>query len=354
METSITVSTTPAQPDETTAPEVRAMVGAQAGKSITLVIPVFNEMRSLDALAHRIQASLDAIGRPWSVVFVNDGSRDNSWAKLRELNTRDPRFEAISFSRNFGKEIAVAAGLQHARGDAVVIMDSDLQHPPEVIKDFVARWDEGYEVVYGQRRDRDTDTGFHRLSARIYYNAFRYLSGTELPEGAGDFRLMDRKAVDALNTIGERARFNKGLYAWIGFKSIGVLFDVEKRHDGQSRWQTRRLLSFAIDGLASFTTIPLRVWSYLGLLVSLFAFVYSIAFVMKTLMFGVDLPGFPTLIVAVMMLAGVQLISLGVIGEYLGRVYEEVKGRPLYIVSEKLGLADSQAPSGAPRRPGSA
>lgn len=306
-------------------------------RSLTIVVPVLNEVRGLALLEQRLRKALDQLDRAWDVIFVDDGSTDATFHALRELHTRDPRFKAISLSRNFGKEIAVAAGLRFASGDAAVVMDGDLQHPPELIAKFVELWDRGYDIVYAQRSDRQADTALHRWSARMFYGVFRTVSGTELPDGAGDFRLLDRKAVGVLNRMGERARFNKGLYAWIGFKSIGVPYDVQVRGEGQSRWRPRQLLRFALDGLASFTTIPLRVWSYLGLLVAACAFLYTLVILVTTLIYGTDVPGFPSLIVSVMFFAGVQLISLGVIGEYLGRVYEEVKGRPLFVVAETVG-----------------
>ncbi len=247
-------------------------------------MPLLNEARGLPQLERRLTAVLDRLGRPWTVLVVDDGSTDATLAELKALNARDPRYRAISFSRNFGKEVAVAAGLREARGDAVVIIDGDLQHPPETIAEFVRAWDAGYDIVYGVRRDRETDGPVRRLLSGGFYRLFRTLSGTELPRGAGDFRLLDRRAVDAMNRMGERARFNKGLYAWIGFKATGVPFDVEARHDGGSRWRLRKLLAFAIDGFATFTTIPLRVWSYVGLLISGFAFLYALVFLAKTLL----------------------------------------------------------------------
>ena len=328
---------------ELPAPAAALETARTGGRSLSIVIPILNEARGIETLVERLREALEKIGRPFEVIFIDDGSIDATLALLKRIHGADPRFKAVSLSRNFGKEIAVAAGLKYASGDGVVIMDGDMQHPPAVIAEFVAKWDEGYEIVYGQRRDRDTDPAMQRVFSRVFYRVFQKLSGTELPDGAGDFRLLDRKAVDALNTIGERSRFNKGLYAWIGFKTVGVPFDVAPRLDGHSRWQPRRLLRFALDGLASFTTLPLRVWSYLGLVVSAFAFFYAVVFTVKTLLWGVDLPGFPTLIVSVMFFAGVQLISLGVMGEYLGRVYEEVKGRPLFIVGERVGVALPQA-----------
>jgi polyisoprenyl-phosphate glycosyltransferase len=308
-------------------------------RRLCVVVPMLNEERGLEPLVGRLRPVLEGLGLDWEVVFVDDGSTDGTLAKLRALHARDRRFKAVSLSRNFGKEIATAAGLTYARGDAAVIMDADLQHPPELIRKFVEQWQAGFDIVYGQRIDRDADSLVHRIAARAFYAAFQKLSGTALPEGAGDFRLLDRKAVDAMNRMRERVRFNKGLFAWMGFSSVGVPFQVPPRHGGGgSRWPTRRLLRFALDGIASFTTIPLRVWSYLGLVISFLAFCYAMVFLVKTLLFGTDVPGFPTLIISVMFFAGVQLISLGVIGEYLGRMYEEIKGRPLFLVSEELGV----------------
>jgi glycosyltransferase involved in cell wall biosynthesis len=325
-------------------------------RKLSVVVPGLNEERAIPALVERLRPVLDGLGLDWEVIFVDDGSTDGTLALLKALNARDARFKAVSLSRNFGKEIAAAAGLTYVTGDAAILMDADLQHPPELIDDFVKRWDEGYDIVYGQRRDRDADNLLHRLFARAFYVAFEKLSGTTLPEGAGDFRLLDRKAVEAMNRMRERVRFNKGLYAWMGYRSIGVPFTVPPRVDGKSRWRPRQLLRFALDGLASFSTIPLRVWSYLGLLISLFAFGYAMMILIKTLIYGVDAPGFPSLIISVMFFAGVQLISLGVIGEYLGRMYEEVKGRPLFLVAEELGLEQSPAEAdtgrAAARHPG--
>ena len=309
-----------------------------------MVIPVFNEERSLDALVTKLKPVLESTGLAWDVTFVDDGSRDNSRAVLRRLNQADPRLKAVFLSRNFGKEIAVAAGLSYAAGDAVVLMDADLQHPPETILQFVVKWREGYDIVYGQRDDRNSDSPWRRLFSRGFYRTFESMSGTMLPHGAGDFRLLDRRAADAMNQFGERARFNKGLYAWIGFKSIGVDYHVPPRFDGGiSRWQPRQLWHFALDGIVSFSTVPLRVWSYLGLLVSMAAFGYLLVILIRTLLYGTDVPGFPSLLISVMFFGGVQLISLGVIGEYLGRIYEEVKGRPLFIVADEVGATKRAA-----------
>ncbi|MBX9588666.1 MAG: glycosyltransferase family 2 protein [Hyphomonadaceae bacterium] len=324
---------------------------SQRGRKLSVVVPGLNEERGIPALVERLRPVLDDLGLEWEVIFVDDGSTDGTLALLKQLHSQDARFKALSLSRNFGKETAAAAGLTYVTGDAAVLMDADLQHPPELIKEFVARWNEGFDIVYGQRLDRNADSVLHRLSARLFYRAFETLSGTALPPGAGDFRLLDRKAIDAMNRMHERVRFNKGLYAWMGFRSVGVPFHVPPRSTGTSRWRVRQLLRFALDGIATFTTIPLRVWSYLGLIISLFAFLYAVAMLLEALIYGVSVPGFPTLIISVLFFAGVQLISLGVIGEYLGRVYEEVKGRPLFLVAEELGL-DGDRPrisAGEPR-----
>jgi glycosyltransferase involved in cell wall biosynthesis len=323
---------------EVTAP-ARPLDKGRGRRLLSIVVPGLNEERALPALMAELTPVLENLGLDWEVIFVDDGSTDGTLGLLKQLHSRDPRIKALSLSRNFGKEIAAAAGLRYVRGDAAVLMDADLQHPPDVIPEFVKRWLAGYDIVYGQRSDRDADTRLHRNAARFFYSVFKHLSGTTLPDGAGDFRLLSRKAIDAMNRMGERVRFNKGLYAWLGFRTIGVPFDVPPRvGGGGSRWRPRQLLRFAFDGLTSFTTIPLRVWSYLGVLVSLFALCYAATVLVKTLLFGADVPGYPTLIISVMFFAGVQLISLGVIGEYLGRMYEEVKGRPLFLVAEELGL----------------
>ncbi len=311
---------------------------------ISVLIPVLNETKGLDALLDRLRPILNRIG-DWELVFIDDGSTDGTLAQIRALHDADPRIKAISFSRNFGKEIAIAAGLRYVRGAATVIMDADLQHPPEVIDTFIAHWRDGYQVVYGERQDRATDSALRRLFSRAFYRTFNALSKSDIPEGAGDFRLLDRRAVDAMNALDERSRFNKGLFSWIGFKSIGVPYAVADRTQGSSKWSFRTLFRFALDGLTSFSTLPLRVWSLLGLAISITAFASALLYLVRTLIYGVDVPGFPSLIISVMIFSGVQLISLGVLGEYLGRVYEEVKGRPLCIVAEEVGTSRTDHPT---------
>jgi glycosyltransferase involved in cell wall biosynthesis len=303
---------------------------------ISVVIPVFNESANLRPLAARLAPALAAAGVAYEAIFVDDGSSDDSLAGLRAICADEPRFRALSLSRNFGKEIAIAAGLDDARGRAVVIMDSDLQHPPELIAQFVEKWREGYKNVYGQRRDRATDPKLRSFLTQIFYRLLERFGDVSLPPGAGDFRLLDRQAVDALLSMRERARFNKGLYAWIGFKSVGVPYEVESRASGASKFSFARLISFALDGLMSFSSIPLKVWTYVGLAISCFALSMAGYYWVRTMLFGVDTPGFPTLVVSIAFFSGVQLISLGVLGEYVARIFNEVKGRPLYLVAERV------------------
>ncbi len=303
---------------------------------ISIVIPVFNERANLRPLVARLAPALTRAGVSFEAIFVDDGSHDDSLEELRALCAEEPRFRALSFSRNFGKEVAIAAGLDDARGRAVVIMDSDLQHPPEVIPQFIERWREGYKNVFGQRADRATDPKMRSFLTEIFYRLLEKFGDVSLPPGAGDFRLLDRQAVDALLSMRERARFNKGLYAWIGFKSVGVPFEVDARASGESKFNFTRLVRFALDGLMSFSSIPLKVWTYVGLVISCLALGMAVYFWARTMLFGVDTPGFPTLVVSIAFFSGVQLISLGVLGEYVARIFNEVKGRPLYLVAERV------------------
>jgi glycosyltransferase involved in cell wall biosynthesis len=321
------------------APRNSASAPRPSAPVLSVIIPVLNEEKGLDKLLSRLLPVLKTAVATFEVIIIDDGSSDGTLALVKARNAADPRIKALSLSRNFGKEIAVAAGLRHAAGEAVIIMDSDLQHPPEVIPQLIEGWRGGYDIVYGKRTDRKADGPVRRLLARTFYRTFRTLSGTKLHDDAGDFRLLSRRTVAALNRLGERARFNKGLYAWVGFKTLGINFEVPDRDDKTpSRWRPRQLWHFALDGLLSFTTIPLRIWSYLGVVISMLALVAMLYILINTLIYGNPVRGYPTLIVSILFFGGVQLISLGVIGEYLGRVYEEVKARPLYIIGETVGI----------------
>ncbi|HYC04375.1 MAG TPA: glycosyltransferase family 2 protein [Azospirillaceae bacterium] len=316
---------------------------------LSVVVPLHNEQGNIDALFARLTPTLDGTGLPWEIVCVEDGSRDATWETLVRHQERDGRIKLLRFSRNFGKEVAMSAGLRHARGRAVVIIDADLQHPPELIAEFVAQWRQGAQMVYAVRRSRDTDPWLRRALTNLYYFILGHMSEVELPRGAGDFRLMDRAVVDALNALPERGRFLKGLYSWVGFRQVAIPYDPAPRHAGASAFNFWRLLRFGMDGVASFSTFPLRVWSWLGLAVALGAVVYAGYIVVATLFQGIQVPGYASLMVATLFLGGVQLICLGVLGDYLGRVFTEVKGRPLYLVADSRGF---EAPDAPPRARG--
>jgi glycosyltransferase involved in cell wall biosynthesis len=311
---------------------------ARAKPELSVLAPMFNEAENIFPLLNRLIPILERCSHSFEIIFVNDGSSDNTNEILQKAHEKDPRIKAISLSRNFGKEIAIAAGLDHVQGAATILIDADLQHPPEIIETFVARWREGYKNVFGQRIDRKADSPLRRLLTQRFYHLFGRVGETSLPEGAGDFRLLDAQAVAALCGMREHARFSKGLYAWIGFKSIGVPFEVEDRIHGSSKFSYRKLTRFALDGLMSFSTMPLRVWSYVGTVISLMALATAIYFVTTTLISGVDVPGFASLIVSITFFAGVQLLSLGILGEYIGRIFAEVKRRPLYLIEDRLGF----------------
>jgi polyisoprenyl-phosphate glycosyltransferase len=314
---------------------------------LTVVVPVLNEERNAPLIAARLTPVLEACAPSHEILFIDDGSRDGTLEAIRALAAADGRIRCISFSRNFGKEVAIAAGLDHARGDAVVIIDADLQHPPETIPLFVAKWREGCDMVYGQRIDRSTDGRAYSGFARRFYSLFERFAETPLPEGAGDFRLLSRRVVEALKRMPERARFSKGLYAWVGFKQAGVPYQVAPRLHGETKWNYLKLFRFAFDGLTSFSTAPLRLATWTGIAVSGFAFLYAFAIVLETFVLGRSVPGFPSIIVSVMFFSGIQLIFLGVIGEYIGRIFAEVKERPLYIVAEEVDPPSAQ-PIGPP------
>lgn len=321
---------------------------------LSVIVPVMNEADNIAPLLARLTPILKRCVASYEIIFVDDGSTDATLASIARAHASDPDVGAVSLSRNFGKEVAIAAGLDVAQGAASVIIDADLQHPPEMIEAFVEKWREGYKNVYGQRIDRSDDTALRRALTQRFYKLFGSVGETRLPEGAGDFRLLDAQAVAALRRLRERARFNKGLYAWIGFKSIGVPFDVEARAFGHSKFSYRKLTRFALDGLMSFSTLPLMVWTYVGTIVSGISLATAIYFVGETLISGIDVPGFATIIVSVTFLAGVQLLSLGVLGEYIGRIFAEVKGRPLYIVQSQIGRFGDDDFLREPARPGQA
>jgi polyisoprenyl-phosphate glycosyltransferase len=303
---------------------------------ISLVVPVYDESPVIRAFYDRATAVLAGLpGFDYELLFVDDGSTDDSYAQLRALASRDPRVRVVKFSRNFGHQIAISAGIDRARGDAVVIIDVDLQDPPEVVPLMIEKWREGFEVVYGQRMGRDGETLMKRVTAAMFYRLLARVSRVEIPGGVGDFRLMSRRAVDELKQLREKDRFVRGLVSWIGFRQTGIEYRREKRYAGKTKYPYRKMIQFAIDGLASFSTAPLRLATWLGYGASCLAFLYLIGvFVQK--MMGITVQGWATIMVALTFLGGVQLICLGILGEYLGRIFNEIKPRPMYIVEEEV------------------
>lgn len=305
---------------------------------LSIIIPVFNEQDSIDSFVEEIRPhlarALASIGddAKAELLFVDDGSSDRTPEILKALSRRDPQVRFLRLSRNFGKEAALAAGMRRARGAAVVPMDVDLQDPPEVLPQLVEEWLAGAKVVNARRIDRSTDGHFKRLTANGFYRAINMVSETPIPENVGDFRLLDRTVVDAVNSLGETARFNKGLFAWVGFKVATVDYVRASRHAGETKWRFRRLWGLAIDGITASTTAPLRIWTYVGGATALIAFAYAAFLIIHTIRTGVDVPGYASIMVSVLMLGGIQLLSIGILGEYVGRIAKEVRQRPLYIV----------------------
>ncbi len=301
---------------------------------LSVVIPFYNEEKGIPVLFGRLLPVLEGLQVPFEVVCVNDGSRDQTLVGLVEAARRHPEIKVIDLSRNFGKERALSAGLSVAAGEVVVPMDADLQHPPETIAVMIEKWREGADVVYAVRHARVGQGWKEKAFAGAFYWCFENLTETPLPREAGDFRLMDRKVVNAINQMPERSRFMKGIFAWVGYRQVGITYIQELRAVGTSKWGSLKLLRFAIDGLTAFSNFPLRIWSAVGASISALAFVYIVIRLIRTLVRGIDLPGYETILASVLFLGGVQLLSLGILGDYLGRVYEEVKGRPLYIIRE--------------------
>jgi dolichol-phosphate mannosyltransferase len=308
--------------------------GMDAPITLSVVIPVFNEEESLQALHQRLGSALERAGVSYEIVLVDDGSRDRSWERMCMLADLDPRYSLVRLSRNFGHQIAITAGVDQARGDAVVIMDADLQDPPEVVLEMLARWRDGADVVYGRRRHREGETWFKLATATAFYRLIRQLTTVNVPADTGDFRLMSRRAVEALRRLGERNRFVRGMVAWVGFRQEELLYDRAARHAGETKYPLRKMLRFAGDAIFSFSFVPLRLATLFGLLVSGVSFGYAIYSVLAKIFDWDVVHGWASLMVAVLFLGGVQLVSLGILGEYLGRVYDEVKARPLYLAQE--------------------
>ncbi|MBA3946941.1 MAG: glycosyltransferase family 2 protein [Herpetosiphonaceae bacterium] len=312
--------------------------------TLSIVAPVYNEGPTVMVFYQRVAAVLEQLGESYEILLVNDGSRDNSQQIIRELHALDPRVKGLSFSKNFGHQLAITAGADFARGRAVVVIDSDLQDPPEVIAEMVVKWREGYDLVYAVRRARAGETWFKKTTAKFFYRLIRSVTNVDIPVDTGDFRLMDRKVVDALNQIREQHRFMRGLSVWVGFKQTGVYYERQERHAGTSNYPLNKMIRLALTGITSFSYLPLQLATYFGFMVSGLNLIFIVTAIILRLSRSQALIGQATTLVSVLFLGGIQLICLGLIGEYLGRIYDEVKHRPLYILSEKLGV-DEPVPS---------
>lgn len=297
------------------------------------MVPIFNEDTILLSFHSRLKSVLETLTLSYNIIYVNDGSTDSSLQLLKTLQNKDENICILNLSRNFGKEIAIQAGLDKAEGDAVIIIDADLQDPPELIPTFIAKWQEGFDMVYGKRKKRHGDSVIKRTTAFLFYRVLQCMSTISIPKDVGDFRLLSQRAVQALQKLREQHRYMKGLYAWIGYPQVAIEYERDQRLQGKSKWNYFKLFNLAIEGITSFSVAPLKFASLCGFCIAFFAFLYALVIIYKTLIFGEPVQGYPSLMVVILFLGGVQLISLGILGEYLGRMFMEVKNRPLYLIS---------------------
>lgn len=304
-------------------------------KTITILVPAYNEEEVLEQM---YRVLVDVCNRltlyQFEFLFVNDGSKDRTLEIVKQLKEKDERVQYVDLSRNFGKEVAMSAGFDYASGDAMIIMDADLQHPPEAIEEMIYWWEQGYDDVYAIRRKREGESKLKKWTSKTYYKLLQKVSKEEIIPDAGDFRLLDKKCIEALSQLREHSRYTKGMYNWIGFKKKEMTFDADPRAGGETKWKFGSLVTLAINGVTSYSTLPLKVWSLVGIIISLLGFIYLFVEIMRTIFLGNSVAGYPSLIAGIFFLGGIQLISLGVIGEYLGRVFVETKDRPLYLVQE--------------------
>ncbi len=309
---------------------------------ISIVVPAYNEAEVIGIFYHEVIQVLTKLPYHYEIIFINDGSTDNTFELIKELAANDVNVASLNFSRNFGKEIALTAGLDHARGDAIIVMDADLQDPPELIPDLIQKWEQGYNVVNARRSSRDGESWLKKTSAFVFYRLMSRFSEIEIPKDSGDFRLLSRSSALELAKLREHNRYMKGLFAWVGGKQTTIDFDRHSRKAGKTKWNYWQLWNLAIEGITSFSTLPLKLASYFGILIAGLSFVYGGYMVIRTVLFGNPVPGYPSLLVAVLFIGGIQLMSIGIIGEYLARIFNETKQRPLYIIQKKF---DSEANS---------
>ncbi|EQB34337.1 bactoprenol glucosyl transferase [Sulfurimonas hongkongensis] len=301
-------------------------------KKISLIVPCYNEEQNIELFINAVDKLFKTIPYKLELITINDGSNDETLSKLLKMQETHSYIKVVDLSRNFGKESALSAGLFHVTGDAAIPIDADLQHPIELIPQMIELWLKGYEVVLAKRTSRKTDTAFQRVTAQIFYKLHNKISDIEIPADVGDFRLMDRSVVNALNELKENRRFMKGLFAWVGFKTTSILYEVSPRLHGTSKFKTWQLWNFALEGITSFSTAPLKIWTYAGVVIAGISLLYALYIIIKTLLFGSDLAGYPSILVSILFMGGIQLISIGTLGEYIGRIYMESKNRPPYII----------------------
>jgi len=308
--------------------------------TISIIVPTYNEEENIDVFYTRLKAVLEKTGEPYEIICVNDGSVDGTLNKLNSLHLKDPRVKVINLSRNFGKEISMTAGIDFSTGEAVIPIDADLQDPPELIPQLIDKWREGYDVVYATRLKRDGESWLKRFTAKMFYKVARKTTSINLPEDTGDFRLMSKPVVEALKQLREQHRFMKGLFTWVGFRQTSVAYNREPRLAGRTKWNYWKLWNLAVEGITSFSYAPLQAATYSGLLIAISSFIYAAYIFIRTLVYGNPVPGYPSLMVVILFLGGVQLFALGIIGEYIGRIYNESKKRPLYLVQGAVGFSE--------------
>ncbi len=303
--------------------------------NISIVVPCYNEEKVIDIFLRTIEPILENLDESYEIIFINDGSTDNTFEVMLNAKETHKNIRILNLSRNFGKEAALTAGLENTRGEAIIPIDVDLQDPPELISQFIEKWKEGYDVVLAKRADRSSDNIFKKLSAEFFYKTHNKIADISMPSNVGDYRLMSRRVVETLKKLPENQRFMKGIFAWAGYKTTVIEYKREVRVAGDSSFNGWKLWNFALDGITSFSTVPLRIWLYIGIVISFISFLYGSIIVIKTLILGVDLPGYASLITVVLFLGGVQLIGIGILGEYIGRIYKEAKRRPTYIIEDE-------------------
>jgi glycosyltransferase involved in cell wall biosynthesis len=310
-------------------------IKANINPTISIVVPCYNEEKVIDIFLEHIEPILNGLNKSYEIIFINDGSTDDTFKVMLNVKKNHKHIRILNLSRNFGKEAALTAGLEHTKGEAIIPIDVDLQDPPELIVQFIEKWEEGYDVVLAKRADRSSDSFAKKLSAEFFYKIHNKISDISMPNNVGDYRLMSKRVIEALKQLPENQRFMKGLFAWTGYKTATIEYKREARIAGDSSFNSWKLWNFALDGITSFSTVPLQIWLYLGIIISFFAFLYGSIITIRTVIFGVDLPGYASLLVSVLFLGGIQLMGIGILGEYIGRIYKEAKRRPSYIIENE-------------------